>query len=186
MFIESDHIGYNPVFARAVRAKRAAAARSLAQSTKNEDSRIAEEHTADLRAARRAEQLRLASEARKARAAEREAFRQMKIWKETREQQMRAREAVLARQMATAEFDWIFAIAMHVFCLSRDEIVSPYRSERSVLARQFIMYWARRRTSLSFPQIGRNLRRDHTSCIHGASAYVQKRAAMGRTLRPVR
>lgn len=71
--------------------------------------------------------------------------------------------------------------------ISREELLSNRRSRRIVFARQAIMYWTCRRTKLSLPEIGRRLGgKDHTTCLHGRDAYPEKRAKMGRYLRPVR
>lgn len=85
------------------------------------------------------------------------------------------------------EYRKIEEIALRVFKVSRSELRSKRRHSTLVLARQFVMYWAARRTLLSYPQIGKMLGgRDHTSIIHGKGAYVEKRASMGRTLRKAR
>jgi chromosomal replication initiation ATPase DnaA len=77
--------------------------------------------------------------------------------------------------------------AMRVFKISRQMLYSNRRYKEIVLARQFIMYWAVRRTTLSLPQIGRLMGgRDHTTVIHGREIYPVKRETMGRYLRPVR
>lgn len=65
------------------------------------------------------------------------------------------------------------------------DIVGQRKSVRIAFARQAVMYWCVRRTGKSLPQIGAALDRDHTTVIHGSRAYPKKRAAMGRTLRPV-
>lgn len=71
--------------------------------------------------------------------------------------------------------------------ISEHEIMSNRRSRPVSFARQAIMYWACRRTLRSLPEIGRALGgRDHTTVLHAKRAYVEKRKAMGRTLRPVR
>lgn len=84
-------------------------------------------------------------------------------------------------------FATIVERAIRVFKISRVELFSDRRVKRIVDARQFVMYWACRRTTLSLPHIGRKLGgRDHTTVLHGKDAYVRKRAAMGRTLRKAR
>lgn len=65
-------------------------------------------------------------------------------------------------------------------------LASGRRDARTALARQAVFYWAVRRTCLSLPQIGRQMGRDHTTVLHGKRVYVEKRAAMGRKLRPVK
>lgn len=77
--------------------------------------------------------------------------------------------------------------ACRLFNVKPSELHSPRRSRDIVFARQFVMYWARRLTPLSLPQIGRLIgRRDHTTVLHGCERYVMKRAAMSRFLRPAR
>lgn len=66
------------------------------------------------------------------------------------------------------------------------EIRSQRRSMDLVLARQAIAYWITRQTAHSMPAIGRFLGgRDHTTILHAIRTYPQKRAAMGRHLRPL-
>ena len=73
------------------------------------------------------------------------------------------------------------------FDVRKSEIIGSGRNARVVLARQFVMYWSRRLTDMSYPHIGRLLgNRDHTSVLHGVSAWVAKRAGQGRGLRPLR
>lgn len=72
------------------------------------------------------------------------------------------------------------------FKISRLELESARRDQRIVLARQAVFYWCSRRTNKSLVVIGRHLGgRDHTTIRHGKIVYVDKRAAMGRKLRPV-
>lgn len=80
-------------------------------------------------------------------------------------------------------FGNVFKRMCKVFDVSPAEMVSNRRARHLILARQAIMYWAYRRTTMSLPQIGKRLRRDHTTVLHGKDAYVEKRAAMGRKLR---
>ena len=77
--------------------------------------------------------------------------------------------------------------ACRVFGVTRMELHSDRRFRSLVLAKQFVMYWAVRLTPLSLPQIGRLVGgKDHTTVIHGKRLYPQKRAEMGRYLRPTR
>lgn len=77
--------------------------------------------------------------------------------------------------------------ACYAFGVTPKEIKSVRRQKDICFARQFVMYWAARLTSLSYPAIGRLMGgRDHTTVLHGRKAYVAKRAAMGRYLRQVR
>ena len=71
--------------------------------------------------------------------------------------------------------------------VSRRDLLSRRRFKKAALARQAVCYWAYRRTELSLPQIARKMGgRDHTTVLHSVRAYVAKRAAQGRTLRPAR
>lgn len=76
--------------------------------------------------------------------------------------------------------------ACRVFNVTLDELHSDRRNRHVVFARQFVMYWAARRTTLSLPQIGRLMGgRDHTTVLHGARTYPQKRERMGRFVRSI-
>lgn len=89
--------------------------------------------------------------------------------------------------LPVTEIERIIRRAMRVFDCSRAHLMGKGRQRRLALARQFVCYWARRRTGLSLPQIGRKLgNRDHTTVIQGSKVYVEKRAAMNRTLKPAR
>lgn len=77
--------------------------------------------------------------------------------------------------------------AVLVFGIRPIHIKGASRKRDVVMARQFICYWATRRTAFSLPQIGRLLGgRDHTTVLHGMHAYRAKRARMGRFLPPPR
>lgn len=77
--------------------------------------------------------------------------------------------------------------ACRVFKVSLMELRSSRRNGNVVMARQFLYYWATRLTPMSLGQIGRLIGgRDHTSVWHGRERYPDKRAKMGRYLRPVR
>ncbi len=76
--------------------------------------------------------------------------------------------------------------ACKVFKCKRADIKGNRRNREIVIARQFIAYWAVRRTSLALAQIGRLMDRDHSTVLHSKGVYAKKRAAMGRTLRQVR
>lgn len=81
----------------------------------------------------------------------------------------------------------IEAKALKVFNLSRSELRSNRRSQDVVIAKQFVAYWAVRLTGFSLPMIGRLMGgRDHTTVLHGKRAYPEKRAKMGRYLRPAK
>lgn len=77
--------------------------------------------------------------------------------------------------------------ACRVFGVTKMELHSNRRFRSIVLAKQFVMYWAVRLTPLSLPQIGRCMGGfDHTTVLSGKRAYPEKRAKMGRYLRPTR
>jgi chromosomal replication initiation ATPase DnaA len=81
-------------------------------------------------------------------------------------------------------YSMIEARALRLFRMTRAELRSNRRDKEIVFARQFIMYWTARLTQHSLPLIGRLMGgRDHTTCLHGRKAYIEKRARMGRTLR---
>lgn len=76
--------------------------------------------------------------------------------------------------------------ACKLFKCTRADIRSERRSRDIVFVRQFIAYWTARRTSLSLPQIGKLMSRDHTTVLHGKNRYRDIRGKMGRQLRQVR
>lgn len=138
---------------------------------------------ADVRAARA---VRLQAALQEQRAAEQE--RIAKIRKDASERaKAYAAELRLAGHRYRPTVAEIERRACDLFGLSRQELHGNRRSRNVVFARQFVMYWAARLTPLSTPQIGRLLGgRDHTTVLHGKTAYANKRAAMGRHLRRVR
>jgi chromosomal replication initiation ATPase DnaA len=84
----------------------------------------------------------------------------------------------------------LYAIAKRIcraFGITTVAMCADRRDVTTTLARHAVCYWACRLTTKSTPQIGRFLgNRDHTTIMHGRDAYVQKRARMGRTLKPVK
>lgn len=70
--------------------------------------------------------------------------------------------------------------------LSMEELTGRRNTVEVTFWRQAVYYWAMRRTGFSSSQIGRKLRRDHSTVLFGTSAYVKKRAEQGRTLRALR
>jgi chromosomal replication initiation ATPase DnaA len=103
--------------------------------------------------------------------------------------------AVEARKMGQGQSRWIentlpLDTIIRRICkalkVSHLHLASSRQDRRTALARQAVFYWAVRRTCLSLPQIGRQMGRDHTTVLHGKRVYVEKRAYMGRTLRPVK
>lgn len=87
------------------------------------------------------------------------------------------------RRFTYAEIE---ARACLLFNCREVDIRGDRRSADVVLARQFVMYWSARLTSLSSAAIGRLMGRDHTTVLHGKRIYVEKRAVMGRSLRVAR
>lgn len=63
--------------------------------------------------------------------------------------------------------------------ISVNEIMSPRRNKRAVEARQIVMYLARKHTSLSLPQIGKQLGgRDHSTVLHGVGKVSESAALL--------
>jgi chromosomal replication initiation ATPase DnaA len=86
-----------------------------------------------------------------------------------------------------SKFQRIEERACKVFGVSMAALKSVRRHRKISDARQFVMYWAMRTTSLSSTQIGRLMGgRDHTTVLHGKQTYAKRRADMGRYLRPAR
>ncbi len=56
------------------------------------------------------------------------------------------------------------------------EILSPWREARLLPARHAAMALAKRLTKLSLPQIGRVMRRDHTTVLSGIAAHERREA----------
>lgn len=127
---------------------------------------------------------RLEAEREKRMAAERAA---RKLMIEVARKESDLRQAVKQYPVFRSAFRTIEERAMKVFRMSRQVLHSNRRYKEVVFARQFVMYWACRRTTLSLPQIGRLMGgRDHTTVLHGKHTYRDKRAKMGRNLRAVR
>jgi len=86
-----------------------------------------------------------------------------------------------------SEFKRIEERACRVFDVTPVALKSTRRHRKLAMARQFVMYWAMRRTLLSSTQIGRLLGgRDHTTALAGRDAYREKRGKMGRFLKDSR
>lgn len=97
----------------------------------------------------------------------------------------RARPSALGRQHVIS-FDAIAKRISSATGVNRVDLISQRRTKHICFARHALMYWASRLTTLSLPEIGRRIGdRDHTTIIHGNHAYVGKRAAMHRHLRPL-
>lgn len=63
-----------------------------------------------------------------------------------------------------------------LFGLTRAELCSARRAHREVYARQMLSYWLIRRTTKSYPEIGRMLgKRDHTTILHGVRKWPVNR-----------
>lgn len=87
---------------------------------------------------------------------------------------------------AGPKFIRIAARICRVFDAQPSEVFSRRRNREIALVRQAICYWLCRLTPFSLPQIGRMIGIDHTSVLHNRDAYVVKRRAQGRYLRPAR
>jgi chromosomal replication initiation ATPase DnaA len=112
-----------------------------------------------------------------------------KVAKEAVEHARRREE--MATEIAVLSGDVkLFDISKRIckaFGISFVSLRANRRDVETTLARHAVCYWACRLTGKSLPQIGRFLgNRDHTTVMHGRDAYVQKRARMGRTLKPVK
>ncbi len=68
----------------------------------------------------------------------------------------------------------IVALVARAYGVGTEELSGPSRRRRIVRPRQIAMYLCRRYTEASLKEIGRSLRRDHTSVIH-AIEVVEKR-----------
>ena len=58
--------------------------------------------------------------------------------------------------------------------LTRNELLSGRRSKEFVHARHIAMYLAREYTTLSFPQIGRAMNKDHTTVYYVANKMANR------------
>jgi chromosomal replication initiation ATPase DnaA len=115
--------------------------------------------------------------------------RELENRKRLEEQRRMANAAVdnIRRVMGGESVKHLIARFAKVFGVTEIGILSSRRSQNLVMARQAVMYWSVRRTSLSLPDIGRRLGgKDHTTILHGARTYIAKRSAMGRKLRVAR
>jgi chromosomal replication initiation ATPase DnaA len=64
--------------------------------------------------------------------------------------------------------------------ISENDLLSRRRTDEYVRVRHEICYRLKRETSLSLPQIGRMLNRDHTSVIHGIRKWEAMLAATAK------
>lgn len=166
--------------------------------------------------AREAQRARKAEEARRKYEAEQQAIRESEEYKRKQEMDKLDRKIRRQQEMSRRLDEWLAEQkskeAQEIAQMRRDlgveyradfnrivrrmakahnirpsQIIAKGRRQSLVMARQGVMYWAARLTSLSYPQIARRLGGlDHSTVLHGARVYPQKRANMGRTLRPVR
>ena len=171
LFNEKPVSVYNPAFLKRVREKRRIAA--------------AEQEKLARQAAISDRQSRIDMLAAEARAARIEILAKKAARETAAFDQMLAKAAVERREDRD-RFERIVKLVCKVTAISPAVIFSPVRTERIMLARQTIYYWASRRTNLSIARIGTLMGRDHTSVLSGNKAYVRKRAAQGRKLRVAR
>lgn len=68
----------------------------------------------------------------------------------------------------------VIQVVASYYGLKPRDIVSERRDLRVIGPRQVAMYICRKKTLLSFPQIGRAMRRDHTTIMHGAEAVERR------------
>jgi len=64
--------------------------------------------------------------------------------------------------------------AARVFGLEVSDIYSDRRAQRVARARQIVCWLARAHTYMSLPQIGRRLRRDHTTVLHAVQTIDRR------------
>jgi chromosomal replication initiator protein len=88
----------------------------------------------------------------------------------------RANAAIGKRKGHKVPFGKIVKRICRATRVSEHEIMQNRRNVDIVFARQAIMYWTARLTTMSLPEIGRRLGRDHTTILHGRHKYVEKRA----------
>lgn len=161
MLVEPKAYAYNPKFLADARAKQ-----------KQREAAMKAE------AIRKARIAMLLEEAEKART-------EILAIKAARDAEMRAR--IDAGLLYRSPVDRVLIRASLVFGLPQRVIRTKSRRPDMVFARQFTMYWLRRRTKLSLPQIARLMGcADHTTVYYALSAYPMKRAKQGRTLRRAR
>lgn len=79
------------------------------------------------------------------------------------------------RLLTSPEWKWIEA-ACDLYSIEATDVLGPQRDAKYVKARQ-IAAWLMREDGLSFPTIGRALKRDHTTAIHSVRA-VEKQPAL--------
>lgn len=199
MFVNNEQIneayaGYAPAFVRRVREKRKREAEALARKAKEIEQAAAKRRLREgIEAARRAAM----AERREARAREMKAMEaELERLEEIAERKMeairtidRANEA-LSRLRGGNGWGTMSRVVSRI-CratgVTRGELLSDRRNKEVVFARQAVFYWSQRLTKMSLPEIGRRMGgRDHTTVLHGARTYPQKRAKMGRHLRKAR
>lgn len=64
-------------------------------------------------------------------------------------------------------FDSVLEQAARAFNVAAADILGPSRKPDLVMARQAAMYLCRKKLGLSFPELGKAFRRDHSTVIHG-------------------
>ncbi len=122
--------------------------------------------------------------------------RQRRAWQEEKKKLL---DQLAEAKIEAAENRWIMGVprplltkriitlAARRYGVGVRDIRSPSRKENIVMARQCAMYWLRRFTGLSLPQIAKAVgRTDHTTAYFGIKAYRRKRAAQGINLREVK
>lgn len=67
---------------------------------------------------------------------------------------------------APVTLDLILEVTTQIFGFTREQLTGTSRRKPLVEARQIAMYATRKMTDLSFPEIGRNFDRDHTTVMH--------------------
>lgn len=80
---------------------------------------------------------------------------------------------------SSPEIERIINATCDITGVTRNELMSRRRQKEYVYARHIAMYLAREYTTLSFPQIGRAMNKDHTT-VYSAAEKLSKRGR-GRT-----
>jgi len=103
-----------------------------------------------------------------------------------RDEGMDLSRELIKRREFHHRYELIERRACKLFGFSKEDIRGPRKHNELVFARQFVMYWAKRLTGMSYPVIGRLLGgRDHTTTLWGVRKYPEKRMLMNRYLPPI-
>ena len=79
----------------------------------------------------------------------------------------------------------IMDVAVQMFGYSRNDLLSRHRNRELVHRRQVIMYAMRKLTIHSYPAIGRFLKFDHTTVLHGVQSVTDNPAKYAHLVKPL-